>query len=946
MYDVAQDDSETDAYDRKNAGSASKDPAENERGVIEVASVDRSNVRTRMRQLAMAALGADVSPHPTRSPGDAGNGGIGAPFGGDADAVGSVPCFELVKDDWLASIVPFVVEKVVDIARSNISRMELLWRRIARGFFFAVVRGSRSDSKHDPHSTANDIFVIEQQAALLRRYIVSSVGDILVDVLNFDARNLSSQPEESSVVMYRSRMAGTLIRSFAEFVKCTEPNAGVFSHDTHDAIIASTAMATAAHDRLRKVLETSAHLLAHEAWIDVMFVLRQSTDAALVNLDRGNAERHAPEETSRLAELVSVAFKSMSLIVDDHLHALSFEALTVVGRTLGCFGAQHANVNIGITAINQMLSVVDFIKTTSQRGHAQDSTLVTKLWLGMLSEMKMLSCDDRPSIRNSALQTVSLAIQAFYAKRRNSSSGVGGHETSSVLWRACFVDCLFPTLELAQQRRDDALASATGVQGDTLGTTAQGKKIRTVVHHSRDTVAKQWNETITIALKVVVRIVKIFFGTLLDVFGSTTNSWVFQDLLPRLLSCIGKALCPKHAQMNTRRSHSAEQVVTLDVHDQEVEQVALEVLFDILDFVARNGSPSPAIEMSPHSPRQRDGANGLDDVSEGTWEVLFVAILKVMSSGMLHNSKVVHDDDEVLAASFFERLLKTYSSPPCSSFWNANHVQQLLPVCDRVVLALHSRANTRRMSRAGMAINFGRTTPSEKAYLAVLAAMSTQFVTGTREETEHVPTLTMEYFRLLTSYTECKSGNGSLESARVAPKFTQSFCVQVMDMLCESFVRLCKSSLHVSTDEGRSISQQRAEEAENAAMAAVLAVSGAKDKQPDAGVSETPSERDLVGNLLLNVCAALLSNVNGPSIAQSLEVLSLKTSKNKPVELSSLWTAGLSHVTSLLNDELSAKLVGPAFIIQSRPAVIVTRCCTHGIVGSEFIANSSQILMG
>ena len=32
-----------------------------------------------------------------------------------------------------------------------------------------------------------------------------------------------------------------------------------------------------------------------------------------------------------------------------------------------------------------------------------------------------------------------------------------------------------------------------------------------VVHHSRDTVAKQWNETIVIALKVVVRVVQTYF---------------------------------------------------------------------------------------------------------------------------------------------------------------------------------------------------------------------------------------------------------------------------------------------------------------------------------------------------------------------------------------------------------------------------------------------------
>jgi hypothetical protein len=246
--------------------------------------------------------------------------------------------------------------------------------------------------------------------------------------------------------------------------------------------------------------------------------------------------------TSNDSPLIPIAFKSVQLIAADFLSLLSNDCLSLYISSVGCFVLQTTDVNISLTSINILWNISDFLERESQRFDAdqpleksvdavvdlilrsavQEATqralgtfvpsvqpfLVLKpsekLWLDLFTELKQASIDKRPEVRNCAAQTLFKTITMH------------GSMFTLPVWSSIVWDVMFPLLE--------AVYATSASVGDEDPNSHEQKSFKMLVHYSRNTASKQWNETQVLALNGVVRVFKSFF-TRLKALNSFHAAW-------------------------------------------------------------------------------------------------------------------------------------------------------------------------------------------------------------------------------------------------------------------------------------------------------------------------------------------------------------------------------------------------------------------------------------
>ncbi|GBG74470.1 hypothetical protein CBR_g18881 [Chara braunii] len=246
-------------------------------------------------------------------------------------------------------------------------------------------------------------------------------------------------------------------------------------------------------------------------------------------------------------DLVPLGFQGVTLVLNDCLSALPKRLVKSCVEVAGAYGSQCTDVNISLTAIGLLWTTVDYFgrrkgvvsgggcpsavpgvevevgRTSPCDG---DTTLVTEgerlqdadiktrdsqpLQQPPLPELdafsedmlhtiyciiKNLGTDERPEVRNSAIRTLFASIVSHGAK------------ISQDLWQLCLWKLLFPLLDTvrhlaATSSRDEWVGKELGKQG--------GKPVHMLVHHSRNTAQKQWDETLVVALYGMSRLLRSF----------------------------------------------------------------------------------------------------------------------------------------------------------------------------------------------------------------------------------------------------------------------------------------------------------------------------------------------------------------------------------------------------------------------------------------------------
>ncbi|CAI9769498.1 unnamed protein product [Fraxinus pennsylvanica] len=237
-------------------------------------------------------------------------------------------------------------------------------------------------------------------------------------------------------------------------------------------------------------------------------------------LDMLRSVAHSSEK-----DLITLGFQSLRVIMNDGLATVPADCLHVCIDVAGAYGAQKTELNISLTAIGLLWTSTDFIvkgllhgtedTETDQRNsgkgeeHTLDSDNVVidqasllnildgeKLLLSIFALLQKLVADERPEVRNSAVRTLFQTL------------GIHGQKLSKSMWEGCLWNYVFPTLDSVSHMA--ATSSKDEWQGKELGT-RKGKAVHMLIHHSRNTAQKQWNETLVLVLGGIARILRSFF---------------------------------------------------------------------------------------------------------------------------------------------------------------------------------------------------------------------------------------------------------------------------------------------------------------------------------------------------------------------------------------------------------------------------------------------------
>lgn len=245
--------------------------------------------------------------------------------------------------------------------------------------------------------------------------------------------------------------------------------------------------------------------------------------------------------------LIKVAFSSLQLICTDFLSLLSPDCLRQCIATLGSFGMQSDDLNISLTAVGLLWNLSDFIQTRrielaalrnetgttisdeeidkenmnidlalSQEDDSNPKTY-SILWMLLLLQLSHTCIDWRPEVRNGANQTLFRTIT------------MNGHILGPYLWNACIWQVLFPLLDSikmssirASKISHSKVSSPNNNDRDSSGF---------MLHHSRDTADKQWDET---KVLILTGVSSIFQDFLKDIYQLKHFSRAFTLLLAHL----------------------------------------------------------------------------------------------------------------------------------------------------------------------------------------------------------------------------------------------------------------------------------------------------------------------------------------------------------------------------------------------------------------------------
>ncbi|CAN0430973.1 unnamed protein product, partial [Ectocarpus fasciculatus] len=239
---------------------------------------------------------------------------------------------------------------------------------------------------------------------------------------------------------------------------------------------------------------------------------------------------------------LSLAFKCLQLVVDDFLERLPREQVPRLVTCAGAFGAQTESVNLSLTAIGMLWTVCDTFadatatasgknpvpaagdddkdvppppppalsgpsSSSSARKYSSSSARKARpslhsMWPTMLFQLRSLAVDFRPELRNCAVNTLF-------------SAAVGnGDGLSESDWKQFLQEVTFPLIEQVRgllTKPPSALVATNDIQvvestksasrGANTAVAPELKKgVRMLMHHTRDTDQKQWNETRVLAM--------------------------------------------------------------------------------------------------------------------------------------------------------------------------------------------------------------------------------------------------------------------------------------------------------------------------------------------------------------------------------------------------------------------------------------------------------------
>ncbi|KAK3011261.1 hypothetical protein RJ639_010612 [Escallonia herrerae] len=413
--------------------------------------------------------------------------------------VGPLSGFGQASTQRIGSI-SFSVEKMISILVNNLHRVEPLWDEVI-GHFLEL---AESSNQH------------------LRNMALDALDQSICAVLGSDQFQEHESPRSHCASNDKIELCYTLSLSLSlqmetineelRSLECAVISPlKVLYFSTQSVEIRAGSLKILLH-----VLERHGDKL-HYSWPNILDMLRSVADAS---------EK----------DLVTLGFQSLRIVMNDGLSTIPADCLHVCIDVTGAYSAQRTELNISLTAIGLLWTSTDFIakglhcgtteeknignldvhlssrqrnceKTEEQAPNLEvnrvsDQSLLVnivdrdKLLFAVFSLLQDLGADERPEVRNSAVRTLFQTL------------GSHGQKLSKSMWEDCLWNYVFPTLDRASHMA--ATSSKDEWHGKELGTRA-GKAVHMLIHHSRNTAQKQWDETLVLVLGGTARILRSFF---------------------------------------------------------------------------------------------------------------------------------------------------------------------------------------------------------------------------------------------------------------------------------------------------------------------------------------------------------------------------------------------------------------------------------------------------
>jgi hypothetical protein len=175
--------------------------------------------------------------------------------------------------------------------------------------------------------------------------------------------------------------------------------------------------------------------------------------------------------------LIRVAFPSLELVCSEYLSSHDQETTKLCVATLSMFACESADVNISLTCVRLLWTISDTSKD--------------KDWLFVLCQFLNICRDKRPQVRNGCVTSLFRSIKT------------NGTRLTPDLWHSCLDEVIIPLLT-------SALETSSSDSTSDRSTTSQS----IMLHHTRDTFAKQWDETRVLAVQGLGILVGEYAGSI------------------------------------------------------------------------------------------------------------------------------------------------------------------------------------------------------------------------------------------------------------------------------------------------------------------------------------------------------------------------------------------------------------------------------------------------
>lgn len=426
----------------------------------------------------------------------------------------------------------FSVERMIAVLVNNLHRVELLWEQVISHFLelsengTSLVRNVALDAIDRSICAVLGCTKVQKESLLS-----SSIHSEVQSETKYDQYELKSEVNSTG---NDSKSGSVAHKSNPEpkTFECTVILPLKSLYHIQNSEVRAGALKILLH-----VLERHGDKLYH-SWPSILNLLRSVVNAS---------EK----------DLIPLGFQCVRVIMNDGLLAVPAHCLDICIDVAGAYGAQRMDINISLTAIALLWTTSDFFargvnyehmeiqeigrrvsgigaqlspkfqdQTSDEYGKTSPaydmpvgdlgkiSSLSSKmnfdqLLLSVFGVLKSLGTDERPEVRVSAIRTLFQSLSSH------------GHKLSTDMWEHCLWRLVFPLL--TDVRHLASTSSKDEWQGKELGMRG-GKPVHMLIHHSRNTQQKQWDETLVLVLGGMSRLLRPFFP-FLRTLDNFTTSW-------------------------------------------------------------------------------------------------------------------------------------------------------------------------------------------------------------------------------------------------------------------------------------------------------------------------------------------------------------------------------------------------------------------------------------